>query len=190
MAAAVQLEKTCEKTTELLDAYNRMKEVILMDTLRITESLLDATGMSDLERTLWNTDYPKESAEMIPGENARQAAEDAKKDRKKSEELLEQFNRQTEQNREISMVVMRYFQMLTRLDMRMVMMNDELRKVIDARGTSFTEYASGDISLFRRAAALSGKIRAIMQDHILNENGTLFAKAKEQAEEFLKDREL
>ena len=190
MSAAEQMEKSCEETRDLLTAYNNMKDVILMDTIRITESLLDATGMSDLERTLWNTEYPKENVDLIPGENAKQEAEEASGSKKQLEELIETFHREMEQNRGIRLVVMRYYQMLTRLDMEMVLLNEDMQSIIEKRGISFAKYNSEHINLFRKASTFSEKIRAIMQKKILNEKGEVFADAKAEAEEFLKKREL
>ena len=86
--------------------------------------------------------------------------------------------------------LMRYYQMLTRLDMEMVLLNEDMQSIIEKRGISFAKYNSEHINLFRKASTFSEKIRAIMQKKILNEKGEVFSDAKAEAEEFLKKREL
>jgi len=188
VAAADQLAKNHERVMELIGAYNRMKDVILLDTVRITESLLDATGMSDLERTLWEAEYPKEDGSMLPGEDARQQAAAAARDRKAAGELTKQMNEDSARVREIGYVMTGFYHELAMLDSKMVLMNDDLRKTIGRRGTSFAEYSSEDISLFRRATALSGKLRGLMGFRIIDEKGVVTDAARKKAEELLAER--
>ena len=188
VAAADQLAKNYERVSELIAAYNRMKDVILLDTVRITESLLDATGMSDLERTLWEAEYPKEDGSMLPGEGARQQAADAAKDKKTAEALTAKMNADSARVREIGYVMTGFYHELAMLDSRMVLMNEDLRNTILRRGTSFTEYASEDISLFRRATRLSEKLRGLMSFRIIDEQGRATDAAKKKAEELLAER--
>ena len=54
-----------ERTRELLEAYKRLTDSVLIDTIRITEGLLDRTGMSDIDRTLWGAEFPKEDVEGL-----------------------------------------------------------------------------------------------------------------------------
>ena len=49
-----------ERTKELLEAYDKLRNSVLIDTVRITESLLDQTGLSDIDRTMWGDEYPDE----------------------------------------------------------------------------------------------------------------------------------
>lgn len=188
VAAADQLAKNYERVSELIAAYNRMKDVILLDTVRITESLLDATGMSDLERTLWEAEYPKEDGSMLPGEGARQQAADAAKDKKTAEALTAKMNADSARVREIGYVMTGFYHELAMLDSRMVLMNEDLRNTILRRGTSFMEYASEDISLFRRATKLSEKLRGLMSFRIIDDQGRATDAAKKKAEELLSER--
>ena len=188
VAAADQLAKNYERVSELIAAYNRMKDVILLDTVRITESLLDSTGMSDLERTLWEAEYPKEDGSMLPGEGARQQAADAAKDKKTAEALTAKMNADSARVREIGYVMTGFYHELAMLDSKMVLMNEDLRNTILRRGTSFTEYASEDISLFRRATRLSEKLRGLMSFRIIDEQGRATDAAKKKAEELLAER--
>ena len=188
VAAADQLANNYERVTELVAAYNRMKDVILFDTVRITESLLDATGMSDLERTLWETEYPKEDDSMLPGEGARQKAAEAAKDRKAAAELTKQMNEDSARVREIGFVLTGFYQELAMLDSKMVLMNDSMRKIIKNRGTSFAEYNTEDISLFRRANATSEKLRGLMSIRVIDENGVVTETALKRSEELLAER--
>ena len=188
VAAGDQLVKDWERLTALLQAYNRMKDVILLDTVRITESLLDATGMSDLERTLWEAEYPKEDDSLIPGEDARVKAAEAARDKKAADALKDQYNAEANRLHEIGFVTTCFYHELAQIDSKMSIMNEELRDTIERRGTSFAEYSTEDISLFRRATALSTKLRDILSIRILDEEGKLRDEAAKKADELLLER--
>ena len=188
VAAADQLAKNYERVTALIAAYNRMKDVILLDTVRITESLLDATGMSDLERTLWEAEYPKEDGSMLPGENIRQKAAGAAWDKKTAAAMTKQMNEDSARVRDIGYILTGFYQELAMLDSKMVLMNEDMRNTIERRGTSFAQYNSEDISLFRRATVMSEKLRSVMSYRVIDENGQVTEAARKKAEEMLAER--
>ena len=186
--AADKLARTRDNLTEMIEAYNRMKDVILLDTVRITESLLDATGMSDLERTLWEADFPKEDPSLLPGENARSEAAKIADDRKAAEEMTAQMKIDLEKLRETVVVFSGFYQELAILDSQMVMINEEMKQIIEERGTSFSTYSPEHINLFRKATKLSEELRGLMSIRILDEKGELIPSAADQAEALLLDR--
>ena len=186
--AADKLARIRENLTELIEAYNRMKDVILLDTIRITESLLDATGMSDLERTLWEAEYPKEDPNLLVGENIRSEAAKIADDREAAEALTKKMKQDVEDLREMTVVFTGFYQELAILDSKMVMINDEMKKIIEERGTSFASYYQEDINLFRKATKLSEELRELMGIKVLDEKGALIPSASDQAVTLLLDR--
>ena len=145
-----------ERTRELLEAYNRLTDSVLIDTIRITEGLLDRTGMSDIDRTLWGAEFPKEDVEGLA----------------KDEENL----------KAVQKAVKRLYHQVSGLDEVVTQLNYQMKDLMENRGTSFTQYNEMEIGVFRKAVKRSEEMRKLLLLHILDDQGKLTKEAKEMAE--------
>ena len=150
-----------ERTKELLEAYDKLRNSVLIDTVRITESLLDQTGLSDIDRTMWGAEYPDEDSDKLKAE--------------------------PENIRAVSKAVKRLYHQISTMDADLTPMNYEMRMLLEKRGTNFAEYDPREIVLFRKAAELSVKIRGLLAIPVLDENGELTKEAGETAEKLLEE---
>ena len=145
-----------ERTRELLEAYNRLTDSVLIDTIRITEGLLDRTGMSDIDRTLWGAEFPKEDVEGLA----------------KDEENL----------KAVQKAVKRLYHQVSGLDDVVTQLNYQMKDLMENRGTSLTQYNEMEIGVFRKAVKRSEEMRKLLLLHILDDQGKLTKEAKEMAE--------
>ena len=145
-----------ERTRELLEAYNRLTDSVLIDTIRITEGLLDRTGMSDIDRTLWGAEFPKEDVESLA----------------KDEENL----------KAVQKVIKRLYHQVSGLDDVVTRLNYQMKDLMENRGTSFTQYSEMEIGVFRKAVKRSEEMRKLLLLRILDDNGKLTGEAREMAE--------
>ncbi len=151
--------RLAEEVTELLESYNRLTDTVLIDTIRNSEALLDRTGMSDIDRTLWGADFPKEDVESLA----------------KDEENL----------KAVKKTVKLLYHQITSQDAALTQLNYEMRDLIGNRGTSFTQYNAMQIGVFHKGVKASEKMRKLLQLRILDDNGKLNPEASAMAESFL-----
>ena len=152
-------ERLLERTKELLDAYNRLTDSVLIDTVRFTESLLDQTGLSDIDRTLWGADFPKEDVESV-------ATDD-------------------ENLKAVLKAVKRLYHKISSLDAEIIPMNYEMRYQMENRGTNFAEYTDQELAIFRIASKKSREMRELLMINVLDEAGRLTDLAKETSEKLM-----
>jgi len=153
--------KLAERTRELLEAYDKLRNSVLIDTVRITESLLDRTGLTDIDKTMWGAEYPDEDSGKLKEE--------------------------PENIRAVKKTVRRLYHQISTMDADLTPMNYEMRMLLEKRGTNFAEYDPREIVLFRKAAELSVKIRELLAIPVLDANGELTKEAGETAENLLSE---
>jgi hypothetical protein len=148
-----------ERTKELLSSYNRLTDSVLIDTVRICEGLLDRTGMSDIDRTLWNADFPKEDVDSLAAD----------------EENLKAVLRTTK----------RLYHKIVSLDEKITALNYQMKDLLKNRGTSFTQYGEMEIGVFRKAVKRSEEMRQLLLIRILDDDGKLTKEAGDKAESLI-----
>ena len=151
--------KLLEQTKELLESYDKLRNSVLIDTIRITESLLDQTGLSDIDRTMWGAEYPDEKSE-----NTAATAENIRAVRK---------------------AVKRMYHQISTMDAELTPINYDIQMLMEKRGTNFAEYDPKEIVIFRKAAELSVKIRELLAIPVLDEKGILTKEAEDATEKLL-----
>jgi len=152
-------ETRLSRARELLASYDKLRSSVLLDTIRVSEGLLDSTGLSDIDRTLWGAEFPQEDEE------------DLAQDKENVEAVI--------------CVVKRFYHYLTKKDEKMTELNYEMKELLTSRGTNFTDYNDSQISVFRRATKVSEEIRTFLMIAVLDEEGKLTEQAKKKADEMI-----
>lgn len=152
-------ERLVERTKEILTSYRKLVDSVLIDTVRITEGILDGTGLTDIDRTLWGMEFPKVDPESLAldKENLNAVLRTAK----------------------------RFYHTLSTMDSELTPMNYQMRELIDRRGSNFAKYGNDEINIFRKAARSSAEIRKILMIPLLDEQGKLTEEAKKRGDEMV-----
>ena len=152
-------ERLLGRTKEILSSYGKLSNSVLIDTVRITEGLLDRTGLSDIDRTLWGAEFPRADAEEVAVDK-------------------ENLNA-------VLKCIKRFYHCLATMDAELTPLNYRMQELLEHRGNNFANYGNDEIAVFRKAAKCSEEIRQILLVDILDDNGKLTDKAREKAEQML-----